>query len=168
MRAPIRSAAALGAGNLISGNGGPGISILGPTNVVQGNFIGITPAGTPVPNIGDGILIQGASNNTIGGMNAGDRNFVSANSGAGVRIMGAADGTMASNNIVQGNDIGTNTAGMPSSMPPLGNTDGVSLQGGAYNNTIGDGALASDPALGTTIQTTRPPTLLPGISTTAS
>ena len=57
--------------NWIAGNGGDGIAILGGDargNAVAGNLIGIASDGvTPRGNDGDGILIAGAPENTIGG-----------------------------------------------------------------------------------------------------
>ena len=123
-----------GAGNLISGNSGDGITIYGSsstTSVVEGNLIGTDAAGTiAIANGGDGVdIVAGASSNTIGGTgNAG--NLLSGNSnGAGVEIAGA--GT--AGNVVAGNQIGTNRAGNL----PLANGAGVVVSAGASSNTVG-------------------------------
>ena len=55
-------------GNLISGNGGAGVRILGNDNVVAANLIGTTITGTmALANGGDGVRIEaGASGNLVG------------------------------------------------------------------------------------------------------
>jgi titin len=83
-------------------------------NKVMGEMIGINDRNQPVPNSGYGVLIQGASNNTVGGTTAGTRNVVSANGLAGVLITGGTGGTPADGNLVQGNYIGTDLSGQPS------------------------------------------------------
>src|SRR6185312_7342611 len=86
-----------GAGNLISGNLGAGVHIVGPAatrNNVQGNYIGVGPGGgflfgaSHPGNLGDGVTIENASDNNIGGPATADRNVISANAGDGVRIFG--------------------------------------------------------------------------------
>ncbi len=126
--------AALGAGNVISGNTGNGVEIGGPTiavsgNVVLGNFIGTDVNGTAKLGNADGVLIyNGSVANTIGGTASGAGNLISGNSSNGVEIKDA--GT--SGNLVLGNFIGTDVNGTAS----LGNsTDGVRITAPA--NTIG-------------------------------
>jgi len=55
-------------GNLISGNGGAGVRILGDNNIVASNLIGTTITGaTPLANGGDGVRLEaGASGNLVG------------------------------------------------------------------------------------------------------
>lgn len=55
-------------GNLISGNGGAGVRILGDDNVVASNLIGTTiTAAAPLANGGDGVRLErGASGNLVG------------------------------------------------------------------------------------------------------
>src|SRR5437762_1571537 len=71
-----------------------GIGVQSNGNTISGNFIGVDPTGTTrmpngtFPNSGDGILIQNASNNTIGSPANGDRNVVSGNAIGGVHIVG--------------------------------------------------------------------------------
>ena len=91
-----------GAGNVISHNAGDGIEILetpndGATqNVIAGNEIGTATGGGYVfgngdpGNRGDGVEIQGAANNVIGGCSAGAGNVISSNSGSGVDIVDIA------------------------------------------------------------------------------
>ena len=124
--------------NLISGNEGGGVAIIGqplaaPGNVVQGNFIGTDVTGTvALGNTSIGVLISsGAPNNTVGGTTAGARNIISGNGGDGVRIAGVD----VSGSVVQGNFIGTDVTGTLA----LGNgRDGVRIGfGGGGPITIG-------------------------------
>jgi hypothetical protein len=99
------------------------------SDLIQGNFLGTDVSGTvALPNTSDGVdIIDGASNNTIGGVTAAARNIISGNVGNGVYIQGG------SGNVVQGNFIGTDVTGMAS----RGNTaSGVSISGGS-NNSVG-------------------------------
>lgn len=121
------------AGNVISGNGtGIFFGTAGTTgNVISGNLIGTNAAGTAALGNTFGIsFAAGAAGNTIGGTAAGTRNVISGNSSQGVTISGAG----ASNNVIQGNYIGTDVSGTAA----LANaTFGVTIFGGATNNTVG-------------------------------
>ena len=59
-------------------------------NLIVGNWIGIDALDADLGNTGDGVLIDGASLNTIGGTSAADRNFISDNTQNGVRVTGSA------------------------------------------------------------------------------
>ena len=99
-------------------------------NIVSGNYLGTDVTGSrDLGNTMFGIkLFQGASNNTIGGKTAADRNLISGNDGEGLNITGSTD------NVVQGNYIGTDAAGTV----VLANTWGaIALMDGASSNTIG-------------------------------
>ena len=105
------------AGNLIFGS--PGIDIFGNTTfgtVVIGNFIGTDVTGTQgLGNAGGGIDIDGAHDNTIGGVTApslggGGGNLISGNGADGIDI----NGDTSLGNHVQGNYIGVDAAGMQS------------------------------------------------------
>jgi hypothetical protein len=113
--------------NVVSGNGGYGIEILGKFDAVTGNFIGTDRSGTAaVPNGLDGVIIHG-SDNTIGGTTAGARNVISGNGVNGVNIFAGAG-----KNVVAGNYIGTDVTGNNR----LSNlSDGVLVS--VSNNTIG-------------------------------
>lgn len=125
----------------------------GSRNVVRGNFIGTSPAGTAVSadypfsaagNLNGGVMIDSggfkpdgtrgtAHDNVVGGTTPAARNVISGNASFGVRIsqnIGTATG-----NQVQGNYIGTNAAGTAA----LGNGSGVFLT--STNNLVG-GAVA--------------------------
>ena len=122
--------------NIISGNGSVGLFIAdGMRNVVQGNYIGTTADGTAaLGNAADGLVIQRADNNTIGGSTAGAGNVISGNRGSGVSTGASIGGTGGTANIIQGNYIGTNAAGTAA----LGNRgDGISFGGSTQNTTIG-------------------------------
>lgn len=124
-----------GARNLIGGNGWDGVGIIGQNstgNVVSGNWIGVDVTGSlEIPNDTYGVVIFGnASNNTIGGTEAGAGNVISGNRWTGVGLYGA--GTTA--NAVLGNKIGSNPAGN-SGVP--NQHYGVALFGGASGNLIG-------------------------------
>src|SRR6266446_1663180 len=58
---------------------------------------------------GDGIRINSASNNTIGGITPDARNVLSGNTMDGVHIVGSANAP--TSNLVQGNFVGVNAAG---------------------------------------------------------
>jgi titin len=95
-----------GAGNVISGNGRHGISILKPFSAnntgstVQGNLIGTDVSGTqPLGNGLDGVHISGSNNNTIGGDAAGAGNVIAFNGGDGVRLDGGTGNAVLGNAI---------------------------------------------------------------------
>ncbi len=104
-------------GNLISGNNLNGIEIsFGPAtmNKVNGNFIGTNTTGAGViGNNASGVLINEASNNTIGGLIGitpggpctGACNIISNNNQTGVTVSGLS----AINNTIRGNDIHNNS-----------------------------------------------------------
>ena len=98
------------AGNVISGNSSVGVYILGSTstgNIVAGNVIGLAPNGVQhLPNQ-NGIYIENAPGNVIGGVSAMAANLISANSLVGVYILGG----QSVGNLVEGNVIGSNAAG---------------------------------------------------------
>jgi CSLREA domain-containing protein len=123
----------IGPGNVVSGNATNGIRVRtgASGNVVRGNAIGVNAAMRAVlPNTLEGVqLNDGAQNNTIGGSGA-DRNVISGNSDNGVLLVDATT----TGNVIQGNVIGTN-ATASAALPNAAN--GVDIQSGASNNTIG-------------------------------
>jgi Calx-beta domain len=143
-----------GAGNVISDNIGDGIHIRGAgavRNRVEGNYIGIPPLGgfrfgtNDTGNRGDGVRIENAGDNRIGGSDDLQRNVIAANGissplpgsgGAGVRITGAG----AARNVVLGNYIGLQADGKA----VLGNAlEGVRIENQANSNTVGPGNVIS-------------------------
>ncbi len=112
------------AGNLISGNG---TGILLPdgdnNNLIDGNLIGTNLSGTgPLGNTGPGVeIVNGSSNNSVGGTGTGAGNTIAFNSRAGV-VVGSYSGDPAIGNAILSNAISGNGAlGID-----LGN-DGVTL-----------------------------------------
>jgi CSLREA domain-containing protein len=101
--------------NVISGNGRNGVYIEGADatgNKIMGNYVGTDKNGTaPLGNFSPGILINGPSNNTIGGTLAGAGNVISANGSTsyeGVAIYGdgATGNRILSNSIFANGAIG--------------------------------------------------------------
>ena len=100
-------------GNLISGNGDAidlnyVIQNTTPTsgNLFIGNLIGTDVTGTmALGNVTQGIVVKNATNTTIGGTTAADRNVI-ANSGYGMNLFGNSDGIL-----IQGNYFGTDATG---------------------------------------------------------
>jgi hypothetical protein len=126
-----------GARNIISGSNEYGVKIEGfgaTLNKVQGNYIGTTADGNAeLGNFCEGVFINGASNNTIGGLASGAGNVISGNNCNGTRIsfVGATD------NNVQGNYIGTDKNGTAD----LGNSHyGVFIS--RERNTLGSNTIA--------------------------
>jgi len=127
-----------GARNVIASNGAVGVEIyeaVSSGNNVLNNLIGRTTVeGTLVGNTADGVFINNAPSNVIGGTTASARNIISRNLNSGINISGAG----ATNNVIQGNIIGTDTAGTGD----LGNAyDGVRAGGYSSNTSVG-GTLA--------------------------
>jgi titin len=126
-----------GAGNLISGNSDPttgdaGIYLIssGATgNVIQGNLIGTDVTGMlALGNNHEGIYLESAPGNTIGGSAAGTGNVISANNTRGIYLVSAP------NNVIQGNLIGTKIDGVSG----LGNMfHAVECESGANSTVIG-------------------------------
>lgn len=127
-----------GTGNVISGNTGSGVQLSGAntkSNSVLGNFIGVGGTGTAkLANTGAGVLIlNGASNNTIGGTTVAARNVIAGNGTIGVQIDGLNQAGTAGN-LVQGNYIGVNASG---NTGVANGAQGVLIVGGATGNSIG-------------------------------
>jgi hypothetical protein len=124
--------AADGEGNLVSGSLFSGVSFSADNgdpaedNEVQGNLIGTDASGTaPLGNSDAGVTVAASHGNTIGGVDDGTGNVISANGTDGVRIQSGGD-----DNEVQGNWIGTDESGALD----LGNGgSGVEITDGARN-----------------------------------
>jgi hypothetical protein len=168
----IGSAAASG-GNVLSGNGGDGLRIVGVTpglttsqaagNEILANFIGLDSTGaTRIGNAEDGIHLIRANANAIGGTGFGLGNVVSGNAAKGIEIDGDPSYAAGSGgfNRVQGNVVGTNRAGL------LGLGNGLEgIRVGASANTIGglvSGApnvIANNGSAGVAVEAQRVPVL---------
>jgi len=114
-----------GQGNVISGNQGDGISVIGSGASIRDNFIGTNAAATAaLGNAGDGINVTAASA-TIGSSVANEWNVISGNGGAGVDIESGSGNTIA------GNFIGTDITGTSAIANNLG------IRAMAAGNTVG-------------------------------
>jgi len=138
------------AGNVLSGNGGNGISITGPAaqfNLVQGNFIGCDQSGTVNLKNDDGVLTTSSSNNTIGGLATGAGNVIAFNSSFGVVVNSGQCAILMNslNNNGNGGDISllsgsTRTGNLPAVPPVLtgaSNNFTVTWVSGVLTNTPG-------------------------------
>lgn len=131
--ANVIGGAAPAARNVISGNNGNGVYVVGASfatsgNTVQGNFVGTSADGTAaLGNLANGIQVSNTPNNVVAG------NLVSGNGFSGIFLLnGATVG-----NIVRGNRIGTDVTGHIA----LGNTfEGVRIDPTAGGNTVGGSA----------------------------
>ena len=127
----IVGGSAAGTGNVIAGNGISGVHIFGTSasgNGLYGNRIGTDAAGNAaLANSADGVFIEGAPNNTVGG-----GNVVSGNGEANVQIFGAD----AVGNLVVGSLIGTDATGVRR----LGATAVGVFINDAPTNTVGGAA----------------------------
>ena len=140
--------ASAGDGNVISGNNGHGVNIVGGSgNTVQGNSIGIDITGEKaIPNAIGGVVVYDSSNNLIGGptskTGSGAGNVISGNNdgGASAEILfdnGNAGSSLTFGNIVQGNLIGTNSTGNAVPIGASASLGGVKIIAGAAANFIG-------------------------------
>ncbi len=122
--------------NVISGNGSVGVQIFSPSatgNQLVGNFIGTDISGLAALGNGrDGVFVNDAPSNSIGGSVAGSQNVISANGQVGLQLFGRG----ASGNVVQGNLIGTGVDGITA----LGNEFGLFINGAPRNTIGGPGA----------------------------
>lgn len=130
-----------GHGNVISGNGGNGATIVGGTeHFVQSNTIGTNPAGNlDWGNNGHGVLVLSSASIRIGLDATGPGNLISGNTGSGIFMSGACPGAL-----IAGNTIGTTQPGT-SAVP---NTDdGITLIG-LTGTTIGGDTTSEDNVIG--------------------
>jgi probable HAF family extracellular repeat protein len=117
-----------GSGNLVSGNRQDGVALSGSDNLVEGNRIGTDVTGaTALPNLTGVSITSSGSHNTVGGIAPGAGNLISGNRQDGVGIDGGTD------NHVQGNFIGTNSAGRAA----LPNGYGLELFFGSSASVLG-------------------------------
>ncbi|MEA2736661.1 MAG: hypothetical protein QOE14_3112 [Humisphaera sp.] len=97
--------------NVISGNGSSGVFVYtnaATGNTIRGNYIGTDASGAmKIANAKNGVQINGAASNVIGGITAGERNVISGNARDGVIIVNAGSKL----NVVVGNFIGTDATG---------------------------------------------------------
>ena len=105
-----------GAANVISGNGGAGISIEGDSHLhlvglgvrVGGNRIGTNAQGSnPIPNVLEGVVIADSSNNFIGAQSDGG-NVIAFNTSHGVHVLSGINNYVAFNSIFSNGGFGIN------------------------------------------------------------
>ncbi|MCC7493477.1 MAG: DUF11 domain-containing protein [Fimbriimonadaceae bacterium] len=133
----IIGGAAVGEGNVVSGNGQYGIVSTGAT--LYGNFVGTDASGTlAVPNAEIGVVCSTGTH--LGGSLTGQGNLISGNGSNGVHLSGP-------DCVIQGNRIGTNAAG-DLAIPNRGSGIIVS-HGEYYANLIGgEAVIGGDGTLG--------------------
>ncbi len=123
-------------GNLVSGNGGDGVSIEAGAqhNTLNGNFIGTSASGNQaIGNQGNGVSIDGADFNALVGCTASDNpfvyyNVVSGNEQDGLLVTDA-DGT-----VVQGNFFG---AGADNTTVVGNRLNGIEVTGSSRQTLVG-------------------------------
>lgn len=147
-------------GNIIVGNQGNGLELIGNDVLVVGNFIGQTPAGVAMANNGQGLVTSG-SGAQIGANGSSGRNVIAnnfngivlgVNGGAPANaaqvvnnVIGSAEGgnlgtgialVNGNNGVIQGNQILNNQSGgillSNGSHQVLGNQLGTRFQGGQW------------------------------------
>jgi hypothetical protein len=103
----------------------------GANNIVEGCYIGLSLTGLTDASTGlNGILLTNSPSNTIGGLDATNRNYISGNNQSGVNLGGA----LSTNNFLLGNFIGLNAT----NGAVVNGADGVRVN--APRNFIGGGA----------------------------
>ena len=127
---------AIGAGNIISGNG-VGVRINTSNNIVQGNLIGTDAGGTLDKGNNIGVFLATGSANSIGGTTVATRNIISGNTNQGLSLLNA------SANLIFNNFIGLNANG--TAILPNGQ-DGIFMDNSTGNfigNSIATGNVIS-------------------------
>lgn len=99
-------------------------------NRVQGNFIGVSPAGERLQINTYGVHLFNAPRNQVGGVYTNEGNVISGAQWYGVFI----ERTGSYANVVQGNRIGTDQS---ATLSVSNRYSGVDIAGGAYSNLIG-------------------------------
>ncbi len=133
-----------GTGNVVSGNGGQGISIDATGVTVRGNIVGLNATGAAaVPNVQNGILITTfGSPITIGGPGAGEGNTISGNGLNG--IASTAGGAAIAGNII-GLDAGGASVARPNGgsgillNPSLGGASGSTIRANTISGNLQSG-----------------------------
>lgn len=111
----------------------------GSGNVIEGNYVGTDVTGTVAMGNGEGIFIEDAAGNRVGGTTPQARNLVSGNFSNGISVNGGG----AFGNRVEGNYVGTDVTGTA----VLGNGNAGVLLGGSTGNVVG----GTDPGAGNLI-----------------
>lgn len=96
--------------NVVSANGQAGVFLYTSSaqyNVVEGNYVGTDANGAAKLGNKNGVQMNGAANNIVGGIGASHRNVISGNAQDGVIAVGSG----AKLNAIQGNYIGVDATG---------------------------------------------------------
>jgi parallel beta-helix repeat protein len=133
--------------NVISGNVRSGIYITGANakfNTVVGNYIGVDDTGiAPLGNVVNGVFIDGANNNTIGGVGVDPANVISGNSRQGVYIQNSSNTQLLGNYIGLGSDgttvVGNGDEGVVLVNSGTGNRIGTAQAGNVISGNFLDG-----------------------------
>ncbi len=126
--------AALGTGNLISGNTERGLFILNSANAsIKANIIGLGIDGTTaIGNTQGGITNENSASPVIGGTTVPERNLIASNGGSGITIFNST------NALIKANYIGVDVTGML----PRGNLNaGIMIQASSNFALIGGPSL---------------------------
>ncbi len=104
--------------NVISGNEGYGVRIShdegmqAVDNVVQGNYIGVAVSGAAaLGNIGEGVHIEDADSNTIGGTGAGEGNVIAFSGDDGIWVHSGNGNALLGNAIFSNDSLGIDLGG---------------------------------------------------------
>ncbi len=102
-----------------------GIYVNGPNAAIDGNYIGLTPAGKAAGN-GIGVIVAFQDGTVIGNINAADRNVISANVKQNILVTGG------NFTRIQNNYIGTSTDGKSKPAGANGAVAGVEIDAGSF------------------------------------
>ncbi|MEL7361810.1 MAG: right-handed parallel beta-helix repeat-containing protein [Bacteroidota bacterium] len=136
--------------NVIAGNEGIGIEIDGTDgvatgNVIAGNYIGVDATGlTALRNFDDGILVENAAGNTIGGNSPAAGNVISGNGDDGIDVFDSES----SANLIRYNQIGVGADG---TTPIPNEEDGIDMND-AGANRIEDNVVAYNVEVGIAVK----------------
>jgi titin len=141
------------AANVISANGGSGVLISGAnamSNLLAGNFLGTDASATlNLGNAANGVTIQNASNNLIGGTAAGAGNVIAFNGNDGVLVDTGTGNAILSDLFFANGNLGIELSNNGN------NNQAASLLTGAFSdgpNTVIQGVLLSTPNTTFTVQ----------------
>lgn len=123
-----------GTGNIISGNGGDGIRFSNSSgNLVRRNVVGASAAGGSLPNGGNGVLMNGTSNTSVGG------NTIAFNRGCGVKVNSGSNNPIVSNSIHDNAELPIDQNSSSQIAPVLGKSTATRVKGsvsGKANTSI--------------------------------
>ncbi|MEX0879784.1 MAG: S-layer homology domain-containing protein [Thermoanaerobaculia bacterium] len=123
-----------GAGNLVSGNLGSAVVILGARNIVLGNLLGTDASGAaPLPNGGGGVSLGlDANASVIGGPEPGAGNVIAFNAGPGVRVAFGVDNAVRGNSIYENGGLAIDLLPLDPDEGPTANDHGDVDEGGNH------------------------------------